>query len=652
MAEPPHPPVANGDATTPVANGDATTPAAGAGATTPAAGPGPDNAAASAAIGAGRPVAALAAPVPGAPPGLAWWLAAGGLLVGLPLLFAALGTPQGHSYGFNLSWHVAFGEALAQGALYPRHLPALNHGIGGLDFFFYGPLPFFVSAGPAAWLCPGCAPQTVFGLAGGLWLSAAMLAFWPLARRVAPPRAAALGCLVYALLPYHLGIDWGLRQAVGEYAAYAFLPLVALGQIDMLTRGRARLALPLGVAGTILCHLPTALLAAHVFGAVAAAWALIRAATDPHAVLPRLAGLAGLGLAGAALAGLYWLPALALLGDVSPDALYTEFLQPQTWLLPPAGRLENPGMYAVALAATATGCAAAGLAIARAAPGSRTALALWTALPLALVLVLNTRLSAPLWEHWIIDRVQFPFRLFVFADLATALAAAALAARLWSAPGDRRPLVAAAPLAALGLCALAGLALSAQRIGNGLALTGTEVRMIAPVEYHPPPLAAAVAREAAASGYDDWRVVRVIGEHLDAIRAGTVAPDRLQVAPRRWQIAPPATGPGSGKTGSGDAGSTGDAAAGRTGAGDGGDGGAAAMLPVPYWRHLRAETADGTPVALAADPDWGRVVVLAPEGAGAVTVRLPAHWSEIAGGGLSLAGLAACIWIAAARRRR
>ena len=76
-----------------------------------------------------------------------------------PVLFALLGTPQGHSYGFNLSWHVAFEAAQAQGAVYPRHLPELNFGVGGLDFFFYGPLPFFVAAGPAAWLCPGCAPQ-------------------------------------------------------------------------------------------------------------------------------------------------------------------------------------------------------------------------------------------------------------------------------------------------------------------------------------------------------------------------------------------------------------------------------------------------------------------------------------------------------------
>lgn len=73
-------------------------------------------------------------------------------LLVVPVFFALLGTPQGHSYGFNLSWHVAFEAAQAQGALYPRHLPELGFGVGGLDFFFYGPLPFFLAAGPAAWL--------------------------------------------------------------------------------------------------------------------------------------------------------------------------------------------------------------------------------------------------------------------------------------------------------------------------------------------------------------------------------------------------------------------------------------------------------------------------------------------------------------------
>jgi len=535
-----------------------------------------------------------------------------------PVAFALLGTPQGHSYGFNLSWHVAFEAARAQGAIYPRHLPELNFGVGGLDFFFYGPLPFLLSTGPAAWLCPACTPQTVFGLAGGILLSVSMLAFWPLARRVAPPEAAAVGCVIYAVLPYHLAIDWGLRQAAGEFAAYAFLPLVALGQMDWLARGRAGLAFPLGLAGVVLCHPPTALLAAHVFGVIALGWAL----AHPRTAGPRLAGLVGMGLVGGSVAGVYWLPALVLLGDVSPAALYTEFLQPRTWLLPTEGPTPNPGMMALAVGTALAGGAVTAAAIAFAPPEARGTLWLWAALPLVTVLFLNTRASAPLWDHWIIDRVQFPFRLFVFADLATALAAAALAGHFASGHARGRRVTAAAGLGVLTLCALAGLGLSADRFANGVALKGAPVRMIAPPEYQPPALAAAVARAAAAAGYDDWRVNRVIDENFDAFHEGAVARERLEIRPRRWTFAPEGPGP--------------------------------ATLPTPYWRHMRAETQDGAIVELAPEPQWGRTTLAVPAGASSIVVSLPPTRSERAGIGLSLAGLAACLGIAAdgVRRRR
>lgn len=84
--------------------------------------------------------------------------------------------------------------------------------------------------------------------------------------------------------------------------------------------------------------------------------------------------------------------------------------------------------------------------------------------------------SAPIWDHWIIDRVQFPFRLFVFADLATALAAAALARHISAGQPRARRVTAAAGLGGLALFALAGLGLSAGRFANGVELTGANVR--------------------------------------------------------------------------------------------------------------------------------------------------------------------------------
>lgn len=110
---------------------------------------------------------------------------------------------------------------------------------------------------------------------------------------------------------------------------YVFVPVVAHGMLTAIRDRRMGLAMPLGVAGLMLAHLPTTLLAAHVF----AATVLVHALHDPCAAGQALPRLAVMGLAGAALAAPFWLPAIVLLADVSPQALYElEIMKPKPWL--------------------------------------------------------------------------------------------------------------------------------------------------------------------------------------------------------------------------------------------------------------------------------------------------------------------------------
>lgn len=109
-----------------------------------------------------------------------------GIRVALALLLACalLMLPlwwQGGSQGHDLFHHLLSGHYFArqlwQGELYPRWLMAMNGGFGSPTFFFYPPLPYYVSAlfaGPGAppsrpstlclaaphWPCcsPGCLP--------------------------------------------------------------------------------------------------------------------------------------------------------------------------------------------------------------------------------------------------------------------------------------------------------------------------------------------------------------------------------------------------------------------------------------------------------------------------------------------------------------
>ena len=150
----------------------------------------------------------------------------------------------------------------------PKYLAGLWAGLGGQDFFFYGPLPFFVAAAVADPICSGCGPETLVVLAACLFWVTGGATFYLFMHRYLEARFAAIGAIVYSLLPYHLFVDWLVRQALGEFATYTFLPLVAYGLDAIRKREPHGWVLSLGITGTLLCHLPMSLLAGHVFGLV------------------------------------------------------------------------------------------------------------------------------------------------------------------------------------------------------------------------------------------------------------------------------------------------------------------------------------------------------------------------------------------------
>jgi hypothetical protein len=529
-------------------------------------------------------------------------------------LIAALGTPPGHSADFNTSWLTAFEAALRSGAIYPRHLPDIWFGLGGLDFFFYGPLPFYLAAGPARWLCGAdCTASQVFAIAGAMLWGLSAASFWAFARALVAPGAALVGAVVYALMPYHLGLDWFTRQASGEFAAYVFVPVIALGLHRCLKDGRGGIAFPLGVAGLVLCHLPTALLAGHVFAAVWAVWAL----RHPRAAPLRTVRIGLLGLLGLALAGVYWLPAIVLLGDVSPGALYdaAAMLTPDVWLLGPDAPLPGGIGFAALIGASLVASLAAVVLATVLSPGARWTMVQWMLVPVLLCVFLNTALSAPVWNNWIIDRVQFPFRLLVFADLAAGLAAGVLVQVLSRAGAARAARLSA--MAGLGILGL-GVMLQGPEIAKRLSLPAVEPRMIGAPEYLPPAFFATVAAEAGTRGVSLFSYAGVVAG-IAATVGEPGGPIPVEIRPRHWEAE--VTGPGR------------------------------VVLGAPYWRHMQARTGSGVPLAAGPDPQ-GWITLDLPPDTDRVRVTLPRHWSETAGLGLSGLGLAGTCAVAWRGRRR
>ncbi len=530
--------------------------------------------------------------------------------------FAVAGMLHGHSYLFDRAWMVETDALIAQGHFPPRHLPGLWGGIGGYDMFFYGPFPFWVASGVRQLFCASCEPMRVFAATAGLGLSLSILAFYLFARRFTAPLPAAIGAVVFGLLPYHLMVDWVWRVAVGEFWAYAFLPLVAAGMDAVLSERRLAPTVAVGFAGLCVSHLPTALLTAHVFPVVFLAWAWTRRDV-PGEVLAAFGRLALLVATGALLAAAVWLPAFVLIDDVSPEALYDFYHSGENWLIGPTMTLVEPLLFSATLLCFVLSALVVLWFTRLPADRRPPRAALWAVVPLVVTFVLMTQLALPLWKYWIIAKVQFPWRLLVFCDLAAGLAAAILAREALA----RRvaPPLAVAALAGLLLVDLGYLAMRHDTREVTSNPVFADVQQGA-AEYLPPPLFAEIVRR---SGAPDAIFIRSgvdFPAYLDEMKAEARGFTEFTLGPRTATAVPE---PGATEM----------------------------LLPMAWWKHWQGSTSAG-PVALAPDARFGVTLVRMPDDsaiAGPVTLTLPFLPSERLGAWLSLAGLVLLIAISAAR---
>ena len=238
-----------------------------------------------------------------------------GLIFTLPAFFSDFYT--GHNVLTHLIWSRQFAEQFWGGDLYPRWLMNMNDGLGSPAFFFYFPFPFFFTSifhapflqlDPDGWLQLGMACAAAFSLSGVfcyLWL-----------RTNFGQSAAALGALVYMLLPYHLLVDLYYRFAFTEFWAFVFMPLCLLF-VEKIQRGER-----FGFTGTaisytllFLTHLPTVL----IFSPVLLCYVV---ATDQPGNRTRtFLRLSAALLLGAGLSAFYWVPAISTQANVSFSAM-------------------------------------------------------------------------------------------------------------------------------------------------------------------------------------------------------------------------------------------------------------------------------------------------------------------------------------------
>lgn len=347
------------------------------------------------------------------------------VVLALPMLIYGP-MPSGHDTFEHLTFFRNFSQQFWGGELYPRWLLTINHGLGSPTFFLYPPLPVYVST----LLVPAGSVLhfNAFNVAEFLALFSSGICAFLWIRTMASGGVALAAAALYMLLPYHLAVDFYLRNALPECWALAWMPLVLYFTMQVLTRQRGAVAgLAVAYALLILSHL----ISAFIFSVIPFLVA-VTLSTRGRKIRSALFIAEGM-LLGAGLSSIYLLPALfhrryfpisrlsislnAHLLHFGGWALFNTFdnqyfIRSVTWALIGTGAFIAFG-GAMALK---VGCS-----------DRNKQIKLWMAVS-AVSIWLMSHFSAPLWTRFpfLFHAVEFPWRFNIVLCLAALPVAAAL----------------------------------------------------------------------------------------------------------------------------------------------------------------------------------------------------------------------------------
>jgi len=161
-----------------------------------------------------------------APLALLIWLAAVATVVILPTFF--WGDISGHDFEFHVASWIEVARQWHQGVWYPRWAEMANFGFGEPRFIFYPPLSWLIGAALGTILPWHAAPDAYIWLT----LMLAGVSMFQLSRRWLTRRNAMAAAVLFAVNPYHLVIVF-YRSDFAELLASALLPVLILCALEL-----------------------------------------------------------------------------------------------------------------------------------------------------------------------------------------------------------------------------------------------------------------------------------------------------------------------------------------------------------------------------------------------------------------------------------
>jgi hypothetical protein len=353
-------------------------------------------------------------------------IACAGIFLTLPALLFSV-PPLGDDWVVHSLWYTQFSGQLWAGDIYPRWLLDMNAGLGSPAFFYYPPIPYFITSlfRPFFWNDPHGLHQIGASAALSLIISGQCAYLW--LKDLNGRGAATVAAVLYMAMPYHLAADLYARCAFAEFWAFAWMPLV-LYFTGRAARGegRAVAGVAVGYALLIMTHLPTTL----IFSPVPLCYAAVTAESRKR-IRALVVTACGMGL-GVGLSAIYLLPAMTMQQFVFLDRMKSGYFSYTNWLLFSESSMwfsDRPEMLPLVADMLCVVCLAFFFSRSRSETVAARANRFWLAVA-ALSVLMMTVASKPVWEAFaILQRVQYTWRFnSLVCVAAAALSAAAVKA--------------------------------------------------------------------------------------------------------------------------------------------------------------------------------------------------------------------------------
>ena len=340
-----------------------------------------------------------------------------GCVLAAPVLIYGIPFFSDDAVTHHAVWYVHFSEQLWAGDLYPRWLMGMNDGLGSPVFFYYPPVPFFLTSLLRPFFHGDSHGWYQLGLSASAALIASGLCAYVWLKQMVDGNSALAAAVLYMSTPYHLAGDLYIRGSLAEYWAFIWMPLILFFTHKIVKGHRMAVAgFAVSYALLVMTHLPTTL----IFSPVPVCYAFYLASAGRK--MKSTGMILGAVTLGAGLSFIYLWPAMTTQHFVFLDRMSTGYFSYKNWLLFSQFSLWRPEKLLVLLTIVDLGgIACCAFIIARVNANEATARlnAFWLAVAGAGILMM-TQLSTPIWVVFsVLQKIQFPWRFNIILSLAT-----------------------------------------------------------------------------------------------------------------------------------------------------------------------------------------------------------------------------------------